>query len=92
MRQMMPPLKRTVPELVEATGITDVTLYAWRKQARAAEAVVPGEAKQADQWSNHDKFPVVPESARLNGAELAEYCRRQGLYVGQVKAWREVCE
>lgn len=40
-RQMMPPLNRTVPELVEATGITDATLYAWRKQARAAGVVVP---------------------------------------------------
>ncbi|WP_223265615.1 transposase [Pseudomonas chlororaphis] len=42
-RQMMPPLNRTVPELMEATGITDATLYAWRKQARAAGAVVPGD-------------------------------------------------
>ena len=83
---MRPPLKRTVPELVEATGITDATLFAWRKQAR-----VSGEAKQVDQWSSRDKFPVVSESARLNGAELAEYCRRQGLYVVQVKAWREAC-
>ncbi len=44
---MMPPLNRTVPELVEATGITDATLYAWRKQARAAGAVVPGDGQQA---------------------------------------------
>lgn len=92
MRQMMPPLNRTVPELVEATGITDATLYAWRKQARAAGAVVPGEGKQADQWSSQDKFRVVLESASLNEAELAEYCRRKGLYVEQVKAWREACE
>lgn len=79
-RQMMPPLNRTVPELVEATGITDATLYAWRKQARAAGAVVPGDGQQADQWSSQDKFRVVLESASLNAAELAEYCRRKGLY------------
>ena len=60
-RQMMPPLNRTVPELVEATGITDATLYAWRKQARAAGAVVPADGQQADQWSSQDKFRVVLE-------------------------------
>lgn len=91
-RQMMPPLNRTVPELVEATGITDATLYAWRKQARAAGAVVPGDGQQADQWSSQDKFRVVLESASLNAAELAEYCRRKGLYVEQINAWREACE
>ncbi|MCY1308844.1 hypothetical protein D9M70_588830 [compost metagenome] len=35
---------------------------------------------------------MVLESASLNEAELAEYCRRKGLYVEQVKAWRDACE
>ena len=97
MRQMMPPLNRTVPELVEATGITDATLYAWRKQARAAEQHNEhqhrrDDGQQADQWSSLDKFRVVLESASLNAAELAEYCRRKGLYIEQINAWREACE
>ena len=37
---MMPPANRPVSELSEETGISAVTLYAWRKQARAARAVV----------------------------------------------------
>lgn len=53
---------------------------------------MPGDGKQADQWSSQDKFRVVLESASLNAAELAEYCRRKGLYVEQIKAWREACE
>ena len=35
---------------------------------------------------------MVLESASLNAAELAEYCRRKGLYVEQIRAWREACE
>lgn len=65
LRQMMPTLNRMVPELVEATGITDATLYALRKQARAVGAVVPGDGQQADQWPSQDKFRVVLESASL---------------------------
>lgn len=53
---------------------------------------MPGDGKQADQWSSQDKFRVVLESAGLNEAELSEYCRRKGLYVEQIKAWRTVCE
>lgn len=91
-RQMMPPLNRSVSELVETTGISDATLYTWRKQARAAGAVVPGDGKQAEQWSSQDKFRVVLESAGLNETELAEYCRRKGLYVEQITTWRQACE
>ena len=89
---MMPPLNRKVLDLARETGITTVTLRTWRHQARAEGEVVPGDGKQADQWSSQDKFRVVLESASLNAAELAEYCRRKGLYVEQIKAWREACE
>ena len=27
----------------------------------------------------------------MNEAELAEYCRRKGLYVEQIAAWRKAC-
>ena len=29
---------------------------------------------------------------RLNESELGEYCRRKGLYIEQVPAWRGACE
>ena len=89
---MMPPLNRTVAELAEETGINPVTLYAWRKQARSAGVAVPGDGKQSELWSSADKFRVVVESAGLNETELAEYCRRKGLYVEQIQAWRIACE
>lgn len=88
----MPPLNRSVVELSEETGITAVTLYAWRKQARAAGVVVPGDGKSSEAWSSADKFRVVLEVAGLNEIELAEYCRRKGLYVEQIQAWRAACE
>ena len=31
------------------------------------------------------------ESSSFTEAELAEYCRRKGIYVDEVKAWREQC-
>lgn len=89
---MMPPGNRSVPALAEETGISAVTLYAWRKQARAAGAVVPGDGMNPEGWSSPEKFRVVLESASLNETELAEYCRRKGLYVEQIRAWREACE
>ena len=32
------------------------------------------------------------EAAALNEADLAEYCRKRGLYPAQIAAWRSACE
>jgi hypothetical protein len=53
---------------------------------------VPGNGKNAEEWSSKDKFGVVLETAGLNEAELAEYCRRKGLFIEQIVAWRAACQ
>lgn len=91
-RQMMPPQNRTVAQLEEETGITAATLYAWRNKARALGVAVPGDGKNAADWSSEEKFRIVLECASLSEAELGEYCRRKGLYPEQIERWREACE
>lgn len=91
-RQMMPPQNRTIAELEEETGITAATLYAWRNKARALGVAVPGDGKNAADWSSEEKFRVVLESASLGETGLGEYCRRKGLLPEQIAQWREACE
>lgn len=91
LERMMPPENRTVTEIARDTGITETTLYNWRKEARSKGLVVPGKTDNTEQWSSAAKFAVVLEVAAMNEAELAEYCRAKGLYVEQVKRWREAC-
>ena len=90
-QKMMPPHNIPIPRLTEESGISDVTLYTWRKQARVEGIAVPADGKNPEKWSSEDKFAIVLEAASLNEAELAEYCRRKGLYVEQIAAWRKVC-
>ena len=90
-RRMMPPENTPVAVLVEETGISNVTLYHWRKQARARGLVVPGDGKNPENWSPQDKFAVVLETAAMNEAELSEYCRKKGLFAEQIGVWRENC-
>jgi transposase-like protein len=90
-RRMMPPENAPVSALARETGITEQTLYTWRRQAKGQGLAVPGDGKNPEGWSSEDKFAVVLETAPLNAAELAEYCRRKGLYPEQVAAWRAAC-
>ena len=93
LKRMMPPQSRSVAELARETGITETTLYTWRKAARKTGAVMPGGGrKKSEEWDSASKFAVVLESASLNETEFAEYCRGKGLFVEQVRAWRLACE
>ncbi|MGH2603763.1 MAG: transposase, partial [Dehalococcoidia bacterium] len=43
-------------------------------------------------WSSQDKFAAVVEAAAMNAQEVAEYCRRRGLFPEQLQRWRHDCE
>ena len=47
-QRMMPPNNVPIAELVRDTGISDVTLYTWRKKARAKGVPVPGDGQNPE--------------------------------------------
>lgn len=91
LKKMAPPMSLTIPELAEQEGISAATLYNWRKQARARGQVLPSRSTKPDQWTSQEKFRIVLETAPMNEAEFAAYCRERGLYPEQVEAWRDAC-
>lgn len=91
LKKLLPPLNMSVAELSRQENISNVTLYAWRKQLRERGHVVPGSQSSPEQWSAEARFAVVVETATLSEVELNEYCRKKGLFPEQVKIWKEAC-
>lgn len=91
LKKLLPPYNLSVAEVARQEGISDATLYAWRKQAKSGGAAVPGDQTLTDNWSAETKLAVVIETAIFSEIELSEYCRRKGLYPQQVKAWKAAC-
>jgi transposase len=91
LKRMMPPNNEPISKLSDESGITEATLYKWRKDARIAGNATPGDGQGSEQWSSEDKFLVVMETYTMNDVALAEYCRKKGLYKEQIEAWRGVC-
>ena len=50
---------------------------------------MPADPNNPERWSGADKLAVVIETAPLNEADLAEYCRLKRLYPEQIARWRE---
>lgn len=92
LKKMLPPNNKTIKELAQEEGISEVTLYNWRKAARAEGRLMPDGDATPGGWSSADKFAAVVETAALNEAALAAYCRERGLYPAQIRQWREACE
>lgn len=90
-KRMMPPHNESVAQIAKDEGITEVTLYKWRKEARAKGEPTPGTGQTSNKWNSEDKFLVVMETFAMNETELAEYCRKKGLFREQIEAWRSVC-
>lgn len=66
LKKLLPPHSLSVAELARQEGISEPTLYAWSKQAKAGGAAVPGDQKRTDDWSAEAKLAVVIETAPLS--------------------------
>jgi len=92
LKKMLPPNNKTIPEISKEEGISEGTLYNWRKEARAEGRLMPDGDTTPTGWCAADKFAAVVETASMNEAELSTYCRERGLYTEQISKWREACE
>ena len=62
--------------------------------ARGSFCLTPTQAPDSGPqgWSSRDKFAAVLETAALNEADLAEYCRKRGFYPAQIATWWSACK
>ena len=92
LRKMMPPHNRSIRKLSQEEGISEATLFNWRKEARGRGLLLPDGTSGPEGWSARDKFAAVLETAAFSEADLAEYCRKRGIYPEQLMQWRRACE
>lgn len=92
LKKMLPPNNISMTELSKEEGISDATLYNWRKQARKQGRLMPDSDNSPTGWTSRDKFSAVMETVAMNENEIAAYCRQKGIYPEQLVQWRSACE
>ena len=90
LRRLLPPNSESITKVSREEGIPQGTLTRWKNEAKAQGIAAPT-GENAETWSTQDKFLIVVETASMNESDLAEYARKKGLYVEQIKAWRDAC-
>lgn len=92
LKKMLPPNQQPIAALAKEEGISEATLYHWRAQARGKGQLLPDADSTPEGWSSKDKLSAVIETAAMNAAEVAEYCRQRGVFAEQLTQWRQACE
>ena len=92
LKKMLPPNNVSIAALSKAEGISDATLYLWRKQAREQGRLMPDSDTTPNGWTSRDKFAAVMETAAMSETDVAAYCHEKGIYPEQLAQWRVACE
>lgn len=89
--RMLPPENISANQLSKETGISISTLCKWKNTKLSEDTSSVGSNRKNRKWSTEDKFHIVLETYSLTEEELAAYCRKKGLYVDEIKGWRNQC-
>lgn len=88
--KLLPPSNMSVTELSAQSGIPKTTLYTWRTKALKKDNSKSREISK--NMTSDKKFHIVMETYTLSEYDLSKYCRKNGLYVDEVKKWRSDIE
>jgi len=88
---MLPPNNEPVSKISKETKISIATLHKWKKSINSSGHLTSSTKQPGGRWSSQDRFLIVMETASMNEVELSKYCRTKGLYIEQVKEWKNVC-
>lgn len=90
---LQPPYSWSVRHIAQKLALSSSVVAKWRLEL-VAQGLLPKNERissvDGDEWTPERRFSVVLETASLSEMELADYCRRHGLFVEQVKEWRVI--
>lgn len=88
--RMLPPENCSARSLSNETGISQSTLATWKSKALKG-ATTKDVGRPKNTISSREKFMIVMETYTLSEVELSKYCRQNGIYVEDIKKWRQGC-
>ena len=91
--KMLPPSNMSVPELAKLENIPYGTVYTWKrvyidKTKQTQELKTENTNVSIKQWTAEQKLATIIETSTLSEQERHEYCRKNGLYSGDIESWK----
>lgn len=90
---LLPPYSWSIRHIARKLDLSPSVIARWRLELVQQDLLPKNEkisSVDGNEWTPERRFSVVIETATLSEMELADYCRRMGLFVEQVKEWRAI--
>jgi len=88
LRKVLPPENRSVPEVSREMGISDQTIYNWKKMVENGTTSVDTESSPAG-LGRIEKFNLLMEGRSKSEEELGYWLREKGLHSQHLKLWEQ---
>ncbi|MFI3255791.1 MAG: hypothetical protein R3Y63_15920 [Eubacteriales bacterium] len=87
LKLLEPPTGLSIAEVSKKENISQKTIKVWMDKSKEEESMKNSKKK----WNSEEKFHIVMETYSLNEVELAEYARKKGIFLSDIKEWKENC-
>jgi transposase len=94
-QRLLLPNGPTANALAKETQVSQSTLSRWLRSFGTVEAVsndnegTAGRPRRPEDWTAEERLRAVTEAGRLDGEELGQFLRREGLHEETLEEWRE---
>jgi len=89
MRKILPPENRSVPEVAREMGMSDQTIYNWKRMAENGTLDLDAKMSSPTVLNRIEKFSLLLESKGRNGETMGTWLREKGLHSEHLNLWEQ---
>ena len=88
LRKVLPPENRSVPEVAREMGISDQTIYNWKKMLENGEQLFDEESSPSS-IGRLEKFNLLLEGKTIVEEDSGKWLREKGLHSEHLNLWEQ---
>ena len=88
LRKVLPPENRSIPEVAKELGISDQTIYNWKKMLENGEELLDEDSSPSS-IGRVEKFNLLLEGKSLPEDESGKWLREKGLHSEHLNLWEQ---
>jgi transposase-like protein len=88
LRKILPPENRSVAEVALEMGISDQTIYSWKRQAENGTLSQEGTGSPSE-TAQLERYNLLLESKSIGEEGLGEWLREKGLHSEHLTLWQQ---
>jgi len=88
LRKILPPENRSVADVAREMGISDQTIYNWKRQAENGTLVLDESSSPLD-TGQLERYNLLLEAKSLNEEEVGFWLREKGLHSEHLTLWEQ---